>query len=78
MTANIKHATRMLRHLTSAREQIGPHARPLVADVTTIRKRAATERAEARLQALADSYATQCSRVRVELAVEIKAIERGW
>jgi hypothetical protein len=42
------------------------------------RTAAAINRAETRLKALTQAFEDQASRFRNELALEIKAIERGW
>jgi hypothetical protein len=47
-------------------------------NVVERRTAAAINRAETRLEALRGAYEDQCSRIRNELALEIKAIERGW
>jgi hypothetical protein len=46
--------------------------------VVGVRTAAAISRAEARLKALTTAYEDQCSRIRNELLIEMKAIERGW
>lgn len=67
--------------MPSARETFGPYVRPIADPPDTVverRTRAAIARSETRLQALANAYADQCSRIRAELLGEIKSIERGF